>query len=135
MQACSFLLRKWIRFKNVSDNHTILLFLGLFRKFPLWLKKFLSITFVVVTEGVGPLYAQGGEDPVQSGSGHHELDEEIVDGNKGLRLDLLDHGQLSEKGDILLIAGKGHEKYQEIKGEKVPFDDKKILSDLLLISI
>lgn len=43
--------------------------------------------------------------------------------------------KLSGKGDILLIAGKGHEKYQEIKGEKVPFDDKKILSDLLLISV
>jgi UDP-N-acetylmuramoyl-L-alanyl-D-glutamate--2,6-diaminopimelate ligase len=29
--------------------------------------------------------------------------------------------------DILLIAGKGHEKYQEIKGVKHPFDDKQIL--------
>ncbi|MDX1685128.1 MAG: UDP-N-acetylmuramoyl-L-alanyl-D-glutamate--2,6-diaminopimelate ligase, partial [Saprospiraceae bacterium] len=26
--------------------------------------------------------------------------------------------------DIILIAGKGHEKYQEIKGERLPFDDK-----------
>ena len=30
-------------------------------------------------------------------------------------------------GDIILIAGKGHEKYQEIKGERFPFDDKKIV--------
>ena len=29
--------------------------------------------------------------------------------------------------DIVLIAGKGHEKYQEIKGVKYPFDDKQIL--------
>jgi UDP-N-acetylmuramoyl-L-alanyl-D-glutamate--2,6-diaminopimelate ligase len=29
--------------------------------------------------------------------------------------------------DIVLIAGKGHEKYQEIKGVKHPFDDKQIL--------
>ena len=26
-------------------------------------------------------------------------------------------------GDIVLIAGKGHEKYQEIKGKKYPFND------------
>ena len=30
-------------------------------------------------------------------------------------------------GDIILIAGKGHEKYQEIKGKRFPFDDKKIV--------
>lgn len=30
---------------------------------------------------------------------------------------------LAAKGDIILIAGKGHEKYQEIKGIKYPFDD------------
>ena len=34
---------------------------------------------------------------------------------------------LSEDGDIILVAGKGHEKYQEIKGVRMPFDDKKIL--------
>jgi len=30
---------------------------------------------------------------------------------------------LAQKGDIVLIAGKGHEKYQEIAGVKHPFDD------------
>lgn len=30
---------------------------------------------------------------------------------------------MARSGDIILIAGKGHEKYQEIKGEKFPFDD------------
>ena len=33
--------------------------------------------------------------------------------------------------DIILIAGKGHEKYQDIKGVKHPFDDKEILNELL----
>ena len=37
----------------------------------------------------------------------------------------------SSKGDIILIAGKGHEKYQEIKGVKYPFDDKSILTQTL----
>lgn len=38
---------------------------------------------------------------------------------------------LAEKGDILLVAGKGHEKYQEIKGERFPFDDLEILKETL----
>ncbi|UAY51647.1 UDP-N-acetylmuramoyl-L-alanyl-D-glutamate--2,6-diaminopimelate ligase [Ferruginibacter albus] len=37
---------------------------------------------------------------------------------------------LSAKEDIVLIAGKGHEKYQEIKGVKHDFDDKKVLSEV-----
>ncbi|MBK8956260.1 MAG: UDP-N-acetylmuramoyl-L-alanyl-D-glutamate--2,6-diaminopimelate ligase [Saprospiraceae bacterium] len=38
---------------------------------------------------------------------------------------------LGSKNDIILVAGKGHEKYQEVKGEKLPFDDKKILNTFL----
>jgi UDP-N-acetylmuramoyl-L-alanyl-D-glutamate--2,6-diaminopimelate ligase len=38
---------------------------------------------------------------------------------------------LANPGDIILVAGKGHEKYQEIKGVKYPFDDKKILEEML----
>ncbi|WP_207534631.1 UDP-N-acetylmuramoyl-L-alanyl-D-glutamate--2,6-diaminopimelate ligase [Desertivirga arenae] len=36
---------------------------------------------------------------------------------------------LAKAGDIILLAGKGHEKYQEIKGVKYPFDDKAILTE------
>ena len=36
---------------------------------------------------------------------------------------------LAQPGDIILLAGKGHEKYQEINGVKNHFDDKKILLD------
>jgi len=36
----------------------------------------------------------------------------------------------SKPGDIILIAGKGHEKYQEIKGVKHDFDDKQILQNI-----
>ncbi len=38
--------------------------------------------------------------------------------------------QFLDKGDILLIAGKGHEDYQEIKGVKYPFDDREVLIEL-----
>ena len=37
---------------------------------------------------------------------------------------------LANTEDIVLIAGKGHEKYQEIKGVKYDFDDKKILNEM-----
>jgi UDP-N-acetylmuramoyl-L-alanyl-D-glutamate--2,6-diaminopimelate ligase len=38
---------------------------------------------------------------------------------------------LAAPGDILLIAGKGHENYQEIKGVKYPFDDRLIVKEVL----
>ena len=41
---------------------------------------------------------------------------------------------MAQAGDIILIAGKGHEKYQEIKGVKYPFDDKQVLEESLLIN-
>lgn len=37
---------------------------------------------------------------------------------------------LASKEDIILVAGKGHEKYQEIKGVKHDFDDKEILKEI-----
>ena len=37
---------------------------------------------------------------------------------------------LAKADDIILIAGKGHEKYQEIKGVKYPFDDKRVLLEM-----
>ena len=39
--------------------------------------------------------------------------------------------QMATKNDIILIAGKGHETYQEINGERFDFDDLKIVKDLL----
>lgn len=38
---------------------------------------------------------------------------------------------LAQHGDFVLIAGKGHEKYQEINGVKYPFDDKEVLKAAL----
>ena len=38
---------------------------------------------------------------------------------------------LAKAGDIILVAGKGHEKYQEINGQRYPFDDKKVLAEAL----
>ncbi|MCX7987966.1 MAG: UDP-N-acetylmuramoyl-L-alanyl-D-glutamate--2,6-diaminopimelate ligase [Thermodesulfovibrio sp.] len=38
---------------------------------------------------------------------------------------------ICEKGDILIVAGKGHEDYQEIEGKRFPFSDREILRKLL----
>ena len=37
---------------------------------------------------------------------------------------------LAKEEDIILVAGKGHEKYQDIKGTKYPFDDKAVLLEV-----
>lgn len=47
----------------------------------------------------------------------------ITDRKEAIRTAL----NLAGPEDIVLIAGKGHEKYQEIKGVKYPFDDKQVL--------
>lgn len=39
---------------------------------------------------------------------------------------------MAREEDILLVAGKGHEKYQEVKGVRNPFDDKQILTETFL---
>ncbi|WP_262732158.1 UDP-N-acetylmuramoyl-L-alanyl-D-glutamate--2,6-diaminopimelate ligase [Gaetbulibacter sp. NE] len=39
--------------------------------------------------------------------------------------------QMAQPNDIILIAGKGHETYQEIKGERFDFDDYKIVQEFL----
>ncbi len=41
-------------------------------------------------------------------------------------------GQMAKENDIILIAGKGHETYQEINGERFDFDDFKIIKELLI---
>ena len=67
--------------------------------------------------------------------------DEMMEGVEGQyfkkTLSILDREQaiktavsMAEKGDIILIAGKGHEKYQEIKGVKHDFDDMQITIEL-----
>jgi UDP-N-acetylmuramoyl-L-alanyl-D-glutamate--2,6-diaminopimelate ligase len=42
---------------------------------------------------------------------------------------------LAKPGDIILVAGKGHENYQDVKGVKHHFDDKEILKELLDLQV
>ena len=50
----------------------------------------------------------------------------IVDRKEAIRTACM----LAQKGDVILIAGKGHEDYQEIKGVKHHFDDKDVVRDI-----
>ena len=51
----------------------------------------------------------------------------IIDRKQAIKM----ASKLAEKGDIVLIAGKGHETYQEVKGVKTDFDDFVIVKDIL----
>ena len=37
---------------------------------------------------------------------------------------------LAQNGDVVVVAGKGHENYQEIQGVKHHFDDKEVLNGI-----
>jgi UDP-N-acetylmuramoyl-L-alanyl-D-glutamate--2,6-diaminopimelate ligase len=39
----------------------------------------------------------------------------------------------ANRDDIILVAGKGHEKYQDINGVKYPFDDKEVLKEMFAL--
>ena len=39
--------------------------------------------------------------------------------------------EIAREGDVVVLAGKGHETYQEIRGEKHPFDEKIVVKELL----
>jgi len=70
----------------------------------------------------------------------HTIVQQILDGieNKDKALIELDREaairqaiEQSEKRDLILIAGKGHEDYQEIKGKRFPFSDEEIVRQSL----
>lgn len=50
----------------------------------------------------------------------------IVDRKEAIRTACM----MAQKGDVILIAGKGHEDYQEVKGVKHHFDDREIVREI-----
>lgn len=61
-----------------------------------------------------------------------------IDGTMGAYLEICDRREAiayvishAEEGDIIVLAGKGHEDYQEIRGKKYPLDEREIIRDLL----
>ena len=49
----------------------------------------------------------------------------IVDRREAIRTACM----MAQKGDVVLVAGKGHEDYQEIEGVKHHFDDKEVVKE------
>lgn len=67
-----------------------------------------------------------------------EMEKGVSPTNKRKTLSIVDRREaiktachLARPGDIILLAGKGHEKYQEINGVRYHFDDKEILTEQL----
>lgn len=68
----------------------------------------------------------------------HEIENGVAPQNYKKTMSIVDRKQaiktacqLANPNDIILIAGKGHETYQEIKGERFDFDDYKIVDEFL----
>ena len=64
------------------------------------------------------------EEGIKKTKGNYEI---IVDRTEAIKRAI----QMANKIDIIILAGKGHEPYQEINGEKYPFDERIIVKEIL----
>ncbi len=67
----------------------------------------------------------------------HDMEEGLDARAKAMTLSITDRREairtavaLAKDGDVILIAGKGHEDYQEIKGVKHHFDDRETVCEI-----
>jgi UDP-N-acetylmuramoyl-L-alanyl-D-glutamate--2,6-diaminopimelate ligase len=56
--------------------------------------------------------------------------ESITDRQEAIRRAL----EIAEEGDLILLAGKGHESYQEVSGDKIHFDEREIIKEALCLN-
>ena len=64
------------------------------------------------------------EEGIKKTKGKYEV---IVDRTEAIKKAI----EMANKTDIIVLAGKGHEPYQEINGVKHPFDERIIVKDLI----
>lgn len=64
------------------------------------------------------------EQGIKNTKGQYEC---IVDRREAIKQAL----RMANKKDIIVLAGKGHETYQEIKGEKHPFDERTVIQEMI----
>jgi UDP-N-acetylmuramoyl-L-alanyl-D-glutamate--2,6-diaminopimelate ligase len=83
---------------------------------------------------------------ITSDNPRHEEPQDIIDDIKtgilkttGEFVEIIDRREAiayainqGRAGDIIVLAGKGHEDYQEIKGQKFPMDERAIIRDVLI---
>ena len=58
---------------------------------------------------------------------HRRKLKKIVDRKKAIAKAL----KLAKKGDTVLIAGRGHEKFQDVAGKKIALDDREVVREIL----
>ena len=58
---------------------------------------------------------------------HQENHTVVEDRREAIRYAIVN----AQPGDVILLAGKGHEDYQEIKGVHYPFDEKVVVGEIL----
>jgi len=99
-------------------------------KRPLMAKEALAGSQLVILTSDNPRY----EDPMailadmQEGVGVVDRKRvlSLVDRKEAIRTACM----MAKPGDVVLVAGKGHEDYQDIQGVKHPFDDKQVIADI-----
>ena len=64
------------------------------------------------------------EEGVKETKGKYEV---VIDRTKAIEKAI----KMANKKDIIILAGKGHEPYQEINGEKFDFDERVIVRDII----
>ena len=74
---------------------------------------------------------RGIADAVAGGSGARPASRVRIDIEPDRRLAIIRTLESARPGDVVVIAGKGHEPYQEIKGVKYPFDDRVVAREVL----
>jgi UDP-N-acetylmuramoyl-L-alanyl-D-glutamate--2,6-diaminopimelate ligase len=65
------------------------------------------------------------QDGIPADSSNYEL---IVDRREAISRAL----EMAQPGDLVLVAGRGHETYQEVEGRKILFDDREVVKEISL---
>jgi len=65
---------------------------------------------------------------IEEGIRHTGCEYVVIENRRAAIRYAMEH---AETGDVVVLAGKGHETYQEIKGVKYPFDEKIVVAEIL----
>jgi len=65
------------------------------------------------------------QDGIPADSNNYEI---IVDRREAISRAL----KMAQPGDLVLVAGRGHETYQEVEGRKILFDDREVVKEISL---
>lgn len=100
-------------------------------KRPLMAKEAAKASNKVILTSDNPRFEEPAEIIADMAAGLDAVDKkktlQIVDRKEAIRAAIM----LAQPGDVILIAGKGHEDYQDVKGVKHHFDDREVVREIL----